>query len=245
MQPLLYGDLVPWYHLLDPPDDHADEAATYRAAFERVVGSRGVTLLDLGAGAGHNAFHLKQRFRCTLTDVSEAMLARSRTLNPECEHLRGDMRSLRLERQFDVVLVHDAVTYMTTRSELLAAATTAFVHTRPGGAAVFAPDVLRETFRETTEVFEGDDGNLGLRALAWTWDPDPSDETHVVDYAFFLRDGAEMKAVHDRHVEGLFSRGTWLDVLAAVGYEVEIVPRPLGDGASDEIFLCRRPDGGA
>jgi len=29
VQPLLYGELVPWYHLVDPTDDHADEAATY------------------------------------------------------------------------------------------------------------------------------------------------------------------------------------------------------------------------
>ena len=50
------------------------------------------------------------------------------------------MRTLRLQRQFDAVLVHDAVAYMTTRADLAAlVAATAFAHTRPGGAALFAP----------------------------------------------------------------------------------------------------------
>ena len=29
MQPLLYGELSPWYRLLDPVADHTDEAAAY------------------------------------------------------------------------------------------------------------------------------------------------------------------------------------------------------------------------
>src|SRR3954465_5913457 len=156
--PLLYGTLVPWYRLLDPPADHADEAACYRDALEDATRGPAATLLELGAGAGGNASHLKERFRCTLTDVSEPMLGLSRQLNPECEHVRGDMRTLRLGRVFDTVLVHDAVCYMTTVEDLRAVAETAFVHTRPGGAALFAPDLVRERFHEVTELHGGDDG---------------------------------------------------------------------------------------
>lgn len=121
------------------------------------------------------------------------MLALSRELNPECEHLPGDMRTLRLGRSFDAVLVHDAIMYMTTREDLLAAARTAYEHTRPGGAAIFQPDCIRETFRERTEL-EGSD------------------------------DGATMRSVHDRHVEGLFSRAAWIETLGRAGYEVEAIP---------------------
>jgi predicted metal-binding membrane protein len=34
MEPLLYGELAPWYRLLDPPEDHRDEAAIYQQAIE-------------------------------------------------------------------------------------------------------------------------------------------------------------------------------------------------------------------
>ena len=241
MRPRLYGELVPWYRLLDPTLDHFEEVESYRAAFERAALARHETLLELGAGAGNNAFHLKQHFRCTLSDVSEPMLCLSRELNPECEHVIGDMRTLRLGRTFDAILVHDAVMYMTTEDDLLAAARSAFEHTRPGGAAVFAPDYLRETFHEKSEIHSGEEGARALRCLDWTWDPDSSDNTFVTEYAFLLRDGVEVKAVHDRHVEGLFSKTTWLRLLSSIGYQVEFAERSLGEGEGDEIFLCRRP----
>src|SRR5262245_15735864 len=82
MKSLLYDELVPWYRLLDPPEDHADEVAAFRAGFDRAVSGRSESLLELGAGAGHNACHLKTTYRCTLTDISERMLDLSRELNP-------------------------------------------------------------------------------------------------------------------------------------------------------------------
>jgi trans-aconitate methyltransferase len=241
VRPLLYRELVPWYRLVDPPGDHLDEATRFQAALERRAYPRPETLLELGAGAGHNALHLKPRFRCTLTDVSAEMQELSRELNPECEHLAGDMRSLRLERTFDAVLVHDAVMYMTSEEDLRAAARTAFVHTRPGAAAVFAPDCVRETFRENTDLLAAEDGGRALRGLEWMWDPDASDDAFAVEYALLLRDGETVEAVHDRHVEGLFSVATWFGILQGVGYEVEAFERPIDDdGGVDEVFLCRR-----
>jgi SAM-dependent methyltransferase len=236
----LYGELAGWYRLVDPPGDHANEAEVHRRLFGRASpGAR--TLLELGSGAGHNAVHLKAHLRCTLTDISEEMLALSRSLNPECEHLVGDMRTLRLGRTFDLVLVHDAVMYMTTRDDLLAAARTAFAHTRPGGAAIFQPDCIRETFRERADVEGADDGARSTRFLMWTWDPDPGDDTYVVDFAFLLREGTTVRAVHDRHVEGLFARETWVETLTRAGFEVEVVPGAVEEEPDVELFLCRRP----
>lgn len=236
----LYGDLVPWYRLIDPPEDHADEAAAFERALSGAIGPGAATLLELGSGAGHNAVHLKRRFRCTLSDPSEPMLSLSRALNPECEHVAGDMRTLRLGRTFDAVLVHDAVMYMTTAADLRRAVETAFVHTRPGGAAVFAPDCTRETLVEEAALIEGDDGARALRCLEWSWDPDPSDETFVTEYALLLREGGEVRAAHDRHVEGVFPRAVWEETLAAAGFQVGSFARPIGDGASDQVFVCRR-----
>ncbi|RKH97025.1 class I SAM-dependent methyltransferase [Corallococcus sp. AB038B] len=240
MQPLLYSELVPWYSLVDPPEDHEDEAVCFQSAFEHIISPRPQTLLELGAGAGNTALHLKRRFTCTLTDLSPGMQQLSREQNPDCEHVHGDMRTLRLGRTFDAVLVHDAICYMLTEEDLLAAARTAFEHTRPGGGAIFAPDTLRETFQDTTETLEEDRGGRSMRGLMWTWDPHPEDSTYQVDFAFLLRDGDTVQAVHDRHVEGLFTRDTWDRVLTQAGFRVEPLKRPLGDGAFDDIFLCRR-----
>src|SRR5215475_12618498 len=173
----LYTEFADWFHLLTAPADYAEEAAEYARVLEGACDGPVRTLLELGSGGGNTASHLKARYVCTLTDLSEQMLAVSRALNPECEHLPGDMRTLRLGRAFDGVLVHDAVCYMTTRADLAAAAATAFAHTRPGGAALFAPDYVRESFHDKADLHAGDDGARSLRCLEWACDPDPADDT--------------------------------------------------------------------
>jgi hypothetical protein len=49
------------------------------------------------------------------------------------------------------------------------------------------PDCVRETFAPGTEEggHDASDGR-GLRYLEWCWDPDPNDDTYLVDYAFDL-----------------------------------------------------------
>jgi hypothetical protein len=184
----------------------------------------------------------------TLVDRAPGMLAVSRALNPECAHAEGDLRNVRLGRAFDAVFVHDAVCYVTSEADLRRAITTAFVHCRPGGGVLFAPDHLRDTFRPSTD-HGGEDGpdGRGLRYVEWTWDPDPADTTYTVDYAFLLREAdGVVRAVHDRHVEGLFARREWLAWLGEAGFEgaravpfahSEVEPGTL------EVFLARRPGG--
>ena len=195
MPPALYAELTPWYHLVDPPEDHADEAACFLEAFAGAIVGPSTTLLELGAGAGNNACHLKAHFACTLTDIAEPMLALSRARNPECEHVAGDMRTLRLGRVFDAVLAHDGITYMTTEPDLRAAIETAFVHTRPGGAAIFTPDDLADTFVEGAELLEGDDGERSLRYIEWSWDPVPGDGKARAEYALLMRERGEVRVV--------------------------------------------------
>jgi hypothetical protein len=237
----LYDDLTAWYRLIDPPEDHQDEAAAYTRALTGATHGRAETLLELGAGAGHNALFMKHRLRCTLTDISPRMQSLSREINPECEHLPGDMRTLRLGREFDAVFVHDAVCYITTLEDLARVAETAFMHTRAGGAALFAPDYVRERFQETSSPLSFDDDGRALRGVEWAWDPDPSDTRYRVDYALLLRDGSTVTAVHDVHDEGLFPIAIWMDVLQSAGYDVTLVERPLDDdGQTDRVFLCKK-----
>lgn len=239
----MYGDLAPWFHLLTAPEDYAAEAARYRGLMlEAVPDAR--TLLELGSGGGNNASHLKERFTCTLSDVSPQMLALSRTLNSECEHVLGDMRALRLGRTFDVVFVHDAIVYMTTEEMLADCIATAHAHTRPGGVAVLVPDFTRETFAPSTSHggHDGQDGRA-LRYLDWVTDPDPADSTYEVDYAVVIHEpGHEPRVVHDHHVEGLFPEHTWLHLLDHAGFEPTV---HRGDAADDDtsqtVFLARRP----
>jgi hypothetical protein len=136
-------------------------------------------------------------------------------------------------------MIHDAIQYMTDTDMLRDALGTAASHCSPGGLVAVMPDFVRETFEAGTD-HGGEDGADGhaLRYLEWSYDPDPDDSTYIVDYAFLLRspDGS-VETVHDRHVEGLFSREEWLARFAAAGIPAMSEPDPWGR----DVFVGVKP----
>ena len=241
--PKLYGELASWFHLLTAPADYAEEAAFYRKKLIEASARPPRTVLELGSGGGNNASHLKAHFEMTLTDLSPEMLELSRTINPELEHIEGDMRTVRLEREFDAVFVHDAIAYMTSEADLRAAMETSFVHCRPGGVALFAPDDLRENFRPATSHGGHDGDGRSLRYLEWTWDPDPDDTVYTVDFAYLLREAdGSVRVEQDRHLCGLFARDDWLRLLSDVGFEPQALPFEHSDvEPGSELFVGVKP----
>src|SRR5205823_1068885 len=175
------------------------------------------SVLELGSGGGNNASHLKRHFTLTLVDRSPQMLQLSRELNPELEHLEGDMRTVRLDRTFDAVFVHDALAYILTELDLWAVFETAAVHCRPGGSAVLVPDYVQETFAPRTDHggHDSKDGGRGLRYLEWIRAEAGDPSRHYVDFAYLIRDGEDVRVEQDRHVCGLFPREAWLRGLDA------------------------------
>jgi hypothetical protein len=172
------------------------------------------------------------------------VLELSRTINPECEHVLGDMRTLRLGRTFDAVFVHDAIMYMTTEADLRSAIETAAVHVSPGGVVLLVPDTVHETYAPGVDHGgHDDDGGDGraLRFLEWTYDPDPDDTTYEVDFAVILHEpDASPRVVHDHHTYGLFSRGVWLRLLSQAGLDVVGVDAEHPYPGEFEVFAARR-----
>jgi ubiquinone/menaquinone biosynthesis C-methylase UbiE len=216
--PRLYGDLAGWFHLLTAPEDYKEEAAFYR----RVIVENSLipvkTVLEMGSGGGNNASHLKAHFQMTLTDLSENMLNISRELNPECEHIQGDMRNLRLGRLFDAVFVHDAVSYITTIEDLEKTIETSFVHCKPGGAALFTPDFIKEKFASFTGHGGHDGEKRSLRYLEWTYDPDAEDTQYNVELTYVFRENDRVWCETERHVLGLFSEADWRRLMETAGF---------------------------
>jgi hypothetical protein len=111
--------------------------------------------------------------------------------------------------------------------------------------ALFAPDYVRENFQTGTDHGGHDDGARRMRWVEWTWDPDPDDTTYLADYAYLMRErDGSMHVEHDRHVEGLFSRETWLRLLTEAGFRPSVVPviQPEFDRQTHEAFVCVRAE---
>jgi len=241
----MYEELAPWWPLVSAPADYAEENVEHVRLLEGAARRPLRTLLELGSGGGNNASHLKARYALTLVEPAQGMRAVSQRLNPGCEHLPGDMRSVRLGRTFDAVFVHDAVCYMATEDDLAAAVRTVAVHLAPGGVALLCPDATVETYQPGHSVFGGDDPEQpvrGVRVLEWSL---PAREgVCEVHYALLLREASgEVRSVHDLHREGVFLRETWLRLLREAGLEPRLEMRRLEEGDFD-AFVAVKPGGG-
>lgn len=245
----MYGELAHLWHTLSDPAGYSLEARLWRRALEDHLGPPPWSALELGVGGGNNLSHLRADLEAVAVDLSPGMLENSRRINPGVEHRVGDMRTVRVGRTFDAVLIHDAIAYMTSRQDLAATFETARVHLRPGGVLVTTPDDVAETYRDPrVRTKTARRGETEVTFLEYCYDPDPEDEQYETRYVYLLREGrAPPEVVTDVHTHGLFSRQVWLDLLEAASFDVEVRAVPLEDpGREGLMFVAvRRPDGGA
>jgi SAM-dependent methyltransferase len=242
----LYSDLSWLWPLWG---DATEEYARYCEHVTRLVRAHArrpvATLLDVGCGGGKNLFNLGRQFRVTGLDLSPAMVAQARALNPGCEVVEGDMRTFALGRTFDAVLMDDAISFMDDRDDFAAAFRNAWAHLAPGGVMVATPDVTRETFVQnrttsTPAASRRKPPGVDVVFVENVYDPDPTDERYEATMLYLIREEGALRVEVDRYSFGLFSLDTWRSVLAGTGFEV-------GEGryadGEDEwtVFACVKP----
>jgi SAM-dependent methyltransferase len=224
----LYDELADWWPLMSPPEEYEAEAGPVA----RLLSPKGTTgrprLLELGAGGGHLASHLKAWFDMTLVDLSARMLEHSGRLNPECRHLTGDMRSLRLGETFDAVLVFDGISHMKTVADLLAAMHTARAHLEAGGVALFCPDWTVECFAPSASMGGIDGPERAMRYLEWT-QATIRGTTYESDLVYLLREAdGTRRVVQDQMKLGIFPRATWSRLLGEAGFAQVVIAEQSG-----------------
>jgi SAM-dependent methyltransferase len=185
---------------------------------------------------------MKKVYDMTLTDLSPDMLRVSKELNPECEHIEGDMRTLRLGRRFDGVFVHDAIAYLTTEVDLDAAMRTAYEHLEPGGIALFVPDDTVENYDPRAST-GGNDLPDGRKLRYLEWPHGISGTSADITFVYVMRDADGERVEVDHHVVGVFPRATWLALLESAGFEPIALPyehSSFDPGAGMEMFAGMR-----
>ncbi|MFN7978999.1 MAG: class I SAM-dependent methyltransferase [Vicinamibacterales bacterium] len=236
--PRRYTDLAPFWPLLSPPAAYADEARTLRPWLLEAADAPPSTLLELGSGAGSLASHFTPALALVLCDRSAEMLAASQVTNPSAEHVLGDMRTLRLGRTFDLVLVHDAVMYAVTADDARATIATAAAHCRSGGGLMVVPDFVAETFEPDENAGEATapDGRT-LHYVERKSAPEPGALSYAMTWDFTLReaDGTTHTWTEQAHY-ALFPRQAWCDWLDDAGIDARVRRDPWGR----DVFVGRR-----
>ncbi len=140
---------------LATPEAYEAEAAVYIDLIQGQAKAPPCTLLHWGCGAGGYDRVFKRHFTVTGVDLSAGMLEIARSAQPEIDYLEDDMRTVRLNRQFDAVAIPDSIDYMATREELEKAVQTAAVHLKLGGVLLVVGKT-QETFQNNNFAYSGE-----------------------------------------------------------------------------------------
>ncbi|RPI35990.1 MAG: class I SAM-dependent methyltransferase [Nitrospiraceae bacterium] len=206
----VFGSYSRYYNLLYRDKDYAGEAEHVHSLIQsHFPGAK--TVLDLGCGTGrHDLLLAGKGYSMTGVDISEEMLAvansqlSSLSSQPlSLNFFQGDIRTVRLDKTFDVVVsLFHVMSYQITNKDLTDAFATASAHLAPGGIFIFdcwyGPAVL--TDRPSVRVKRLEDEQIIVTRIA---EPvmHPNENVVDVNYHVFVRDKAsgevaELKETH-------------------------------------------------
>lgn len=166
MAQALYHELAPFYDRIYSAKEYRTEANRLIALARRTMGRAPRSLLDVGCGTGR---HLAEFHRLVPevagVDLSAPMLCEARRrLGPGVMLRRGDMRSFRIPRTYDVVVcLFSAIGYLLRRGERDRAAANFFQHVSPGGVVLVEGWVRPAAWRPGTlhlQTYDGPDAKV-------------------------------------------------------------------------------------
>lgn len=240
-----YTDLAWTETIVAPPENYVEETTLLCRLIEEhsVIDVR--TLLHLGSGAGINDYTFKRYFDVTGVDISNGMLEIATEINPEVTYLLDDMRTVRLGKLFDSVVIPEALAYMRTREDLHKAIFTADEHLKPGGVLLITAHV-KEQFRENNFVYTGSKNGIEITVFENNYIPDPAKEGYEATIIYLIRRNSKLEIHTDVHKLGLFKLETWKEVLKGFNFTVKKVqtdhlyePFIMGEGEYPLVnFIC-------
>jgi SAM-dependent methyltransferase len=196
-----------YYDLLYKDKDYAGETEYVHSLLQRFA-NKPKSILELGCGTGKHAMLLAEKgYLVTGVDQSEDMLAKARkriAASKTTIDLRaGDVRNVRLNKQFDAVIsLFHVMSYQTTNEDLLDAFATARNHLKSGGIFIFdcwyGPTVL--TDRPVVRVKKLEDEAIQVTRIA---EPKlhPNENMVDVNYTVFIKEkrSGTTEEIHETH----------------------------------------------
>jgi SAM-dependent methyltransferase len=233
----LYKDLSWTWPIISPHEDYIEEAEFFAAKIKKHAKIKIKSVLNLGCGGGHMDWTLKNHFDITSIDISPDMLKLARKLNPEVEYIKGDMRTVWLNRKFDAVVIHDSILYMRTLDELKAAFKTAYEHLKNNGLMITYCEEWPEHFvQNTIRTQKETKDNIEIIFIENYYDPNPSDTTYEGTFIYLIRRDGKLDVYKDFHTLGIFPLENWRRVIKEVGFVLHETKFTHSDFAKNESY---------
>ena len=224
MLPHLYSDLADLWPLISPPRDYQHTADVLTGVLHELLGpapqGKRHSLVEFGVGAGHSLCHFAKTFDAHGVDLSPCMITLSARHNSNATHYVGDMRDVDLQHTFDAVLIHDAIEYMISESDVRKTLANAARHLRNGGVLVVSPTYVTESFvnHDTATDFHTD-GGREVTCVSRVEKDDSSPHQYQFVLTLLVREHGELRVIEDRCSCGVFSRDQWRRNITEAGFD--------------------------
>jgi SAM-dependent methyltransferase len=236
----LYGGRAALYDPIYHWKDYAAEAARLGELLGELGIADGSRVLEAACGTGSYLVHLRDRYRVSGFDLSDAMLAVARAKLPaEVELFRADMTDFAVPAPFDaLVCLFSSIGYAYPEPRLRAAAECFARAVRPGGALVVEPWVAPEAYqpgRPMLQIYDGEDLKLCRACIS-----KQEGELAVLDFHWLvLRRGAsEVEHFVERHELWLCPTGLMREIFEAAGFETRF--EAVGSVSNRGLLIGRR-----
>lgn len=207
----VFGTYARYYNLLYRDKDYVKECQFIHHLIQQNFPDS-QSILDLGCGTGtHGKLLVKEGYQVHGVDLSADMLHQANNqyaclaadLQSQLHFSQGDIRHIRLNQTFDVVLaLFHVISYQTTNDDIQAAFETVRHHLKPRGIFIFdvwyGPAVLNN--HPSVRVKRLEDRNIQVTRIAEpvTY---PNDNWVDVNYQVFVRDrqNGAVEELHETH----------------------------------------------
>lgn len=187
----IYSDYSRYYDLLYRDKDYRGEADLIETLICEYA-PNAEEILELGCGTGRHASLLAEKgYVLHGVDASDEMLSVAKKLQQKDKvtFSKGDVRTVRLNKKFDVVIsLFHVMSYQTTNEDLTNAICTAYEHLSSNGIFIFdcwyGPAVL--TDRPSVRIKKLDDNDIEITRIA---EPvmHPNENIVEVNYEVLIR----------------------------------------------------------
>ncbi len=230
---IAYNELAWTEDWLADTADYEREVMVYVELIRGSAAEPPRTLLHMGSGAGGYDSVFKRFFTVTGVDLSRGMLDKARAAHPEIEYLEGDMRTLRLNRLFDAVVIPDSIDYMASLDDLQQAIQTAVEHLKKGGVLLVVGKT-RETFQNNNFAYTGEKNDVHVTVFENNYINPLRPDTYEATLVYLIRRQGELTIHTDHHVLGLFPQAAWDRVFKDAGLRMQ---QKALDGVYDRYLL--------
>ena len=232
---LLHNNLAKYYDRVYSFKDYLDEAVRLQNLIIKYLESEGNSLLDVACGTGLHLKNLKDDFSCTGVDISKSMLKIARKNAKGVTFKEADMKTLRLGKQFDVIIcLLSSIGYVKTAASLEKTIRKFSKHLKKGGLALIEPSHAKSVYvngepRITT--YNGKDAKIARVNFTKF-----RQATAVLNMHILIADrGKDAKYFVDRHELGIFGINNTLRIMKAAGLKSKYLKNGLMPGR--ELFV--------